>query len=74
MYGTLDLNIANTYPEPYDINIDVNSEIRIMFNYDINTSSVQNNFIVLKDKDMMYIKGKSLYITTKEIRGGCCYC
>lgn len=60
MYNTLDLNVLNTYPLPYDINIDINAGIQIQFNYDISTDSVNGNFTVLEDKNMQYVDSTSL--------------
>lgn len=60
MNETQGITVVNTFPAPYETNIDVYSEIKITFSADIDTSTLKSSIIVLKDKDGIYENPESL--------------
>ena len=51
---TLGLRVETISPKPYMINVNVNTEIKIKFNSELNTSTIVGNFTVLNDTNMVY--------------------
>lgn len=54
------LRVEKIYPSPYQINVKTNDEIRITFNSDLDTATIINSFVVLKDKFMNFVDEGSL--------------
>lgn len=63
---TLGLRVDKATPSMYSVNINVNSEIKIMFNSELNTDTLPNNFFILKDVDRNYIRGNVIKVEDYE--------
>lgn len=57
---TLGLRVETIFPQPYMININVNSEIKITFNSELRTSTIIGNFTVLNDVNLKFVDNNSL--------------
>lgn len=67
--NTLGLRVETVVPSSYDSNVDINTQIILIFNSDLDTGSIVGNFVVLKDKDGIY-NGEDIQIDNYEIVKG----
>lgn len=72
---TLGLRVESISPEPYMINVNVNTDIKIKFNSELNTSSIVGNFTILNDSNMVYTGINSFKDSSKfnQIQGSISY-
>lgn len=55
---TLGLRVETINPESFKTKVNINSEISVLFNSDLDVSTVINNFIILKDSNLKYDSGE----------------
>lgn len=60
------LRVEVVSPSLYQSNVDINSQIKIEFNSDLNTDTIIDNFIILKDAHLRFTEGENIIISNYE--------
>lgn len=72
--NNLGLRVESTLPSPYSCDVNINSDVKITFNSDLNTSTIVGNFLVLQDIDYIFEKDKEIDLKQfKVVKGTVTY-
>ena len=64
---TYTLKVINITPEAYSTDVSINSKISIFFNLELESNTILNNVIILKDKDRIF--NKDVITTENSVEG-----
>lgn len=67
---TMGLRVESVIPSPYKVETSINSQVIIEFNAELDTSTIIDNILVLKDTNRVFVKGDAIDLSDYEIVSG----
>lgn len=67
---SMGLRVENVSPSLYSTNVDINKVIKMEFNSELNTDTIINNFVILKDSHSRFVEGENVIISNYELVEG----